>query len=486
MIGKKNIESDLPAPDANARLTVSAEDKTKAGKWFDRARELGDKRQFDYAIEYYVNGLEFWPDAVDEACKALHGCAVARKQLGGKKPGLKDSMTRSTSDKDAKKAYVNALWLFGHEPDNLSYMEAVVRNAGRLRAENAAKWATGVYTKALEANAKAGTKQFQSLCQLTEELGDRAGARGEVAFGVEVYQMGVEVVQLWRRRTAKDPAADNSLKQISTKLTILKGKYDKGEGYRGSIVDSEEQEALHDKHRTVQGDDRVDQLIARAAAAFQANPDKAGVLREYTDLLCRREREEEETTAIGLLVGEFKRTNDYRWKQLADDVRIKQLGRAAREAAKGGQEEQAKQARIDQLRFELKVFKDRSERYPSDLRLKFELAIRRFNAGQFDDAIPLFQQARSDLKNRASCGVYLGRCFHRKEYYDQAIAALEDTLLDFDGADEDMGKSLHYWLARAQEARGDVEAARKTYGTVLQMDYTYRDVRARLDALQKR
>ena len=270
-------------------------------------------------------------------------------------------MTRSTSDKDAKKAYVNALWLFGHEPDNLSYMEAVVRNAGRLRAENAAKWATGVYTKALEANAKAGTKQFQSLCQLTEELGDRAGARGEVAFGVEVYQMGVEVVQLWRRRTAKDPAADNSLKQISTKLTILKGKYDKGEGYRGSIVDSEEQEALHDKHRTVQGDDRVDQLIARAAAAFQANPDKAGVLREYTDLLCRREREEEETTAIGLLVGEFKRTNDYRWKQLADDVRIKQLGRAAREAAKGGQEEQAKQARIDQLRFELKVFKDRSE-----------------------------------------------------------------------------------------------------------------------------
>ncbi|MCH9000986.1 MAG: hypothetical protein IIC02_00300, partial [Planctomycetes bacterium] len=67
MTKSKTDDSDQTV-DSNARIVVTPEDKTKAGKWFSRALELGEKRQFDYAIEYYVNGLEFWPNAVDEAC----------------------------------------------------------------------------------------------------------------------------------------------------------------------------------------------------------------------------------------------------------------------------------------------------------------------------------------------------------------------------------------------------------------------------------
>ena len=92
LIGKKNIESDLPAPDANARLTVEPRRTRRRRASGSTARELGDKRQFDYAIEYYVNGLEFWPDAVDEACKALHGCGgakTARREEAGAE-GLHD------------------------------------------------------------------------------------------------------------------------------------------------------------------------------------------------------------------------------------------------------------------------------------------------------------------------------------------------------------------------------------------------------------
>ncbi|HEX9701361.1 MAG TPA: hypothetical protein VGA19_00820, partial [Rhodospirillales bacterium] len=89
MAKKSDNAAVEPAADLNARLAASKEDQAKAERWFARARELGDKRQFDYAVEYYVNGLEYWPDAVEEACKALHGCAVARKQTGGKKPGFK-------------------------------------------------------------------------------------------------------------------------------------------------------------------------------------------------------------------------------------------------------------------------------------------------------------------------------------------------------------------------------------------------------------
>ena len=483
-MAKNNRGEQAEPTDPNARLITSDADKVKASKWFERARELGGKRQFDYAVEYYVSGLEFYPDAVEEACKPLHGCAVARRQTGGKKPGLKDTLKRSTNDKDPKRAFVNSLWLFGRDPDNLGYLEAITRNAGRTRAEDAAKWAAGVFLKALETAPKASVKQIQSLIRLVEEFGDRAAERGESTFGVETYQIGIDALNIWRRKAPRDHHAESALKNLSTKLIILKGKYDKGDSYRDSIVDNEGQTDLHDLQRSVQSEDRMASLIAKAKAAFEADPDAAGLLKDYVDLLCRREKTEDEAQAIAVLFSEHKRTNEYRWKQLADDIRARQLGRECREVIKGGDEALIKQARIAHLRHELTMYIERVEKYPTDLRLRFELAVRRFNAGQFDEAIPLFQSARSDPKNQAACGMYLGRCFYRKKYHSQAVSALEDAISGHDAQDDELGKTMRYWLARALEGSGSAAKARDTYGDILQMDYNYRDVRARMDALE--
>ncbi len=482
-MAKKTTDAPSEPVDANARLTVSDDDKAKAAKWFARARELGDKKQFEYAIEYYVDGLAFSPDAVEEACKPLHGCSVARRQTGGKKPGLKDTMKRSLTDKNAKQAYLNALWLFGHDPDNIGYIEALARNASRLRAEDAAKWAGSIFHRALDSTPKASAKQFQTLTLLFEELGDRAAARNESAFGVGCYQTGVEVLNLWRRRFPGDQAAENTVKNLSTKLTILKGKYSDDGSYRDSIADAEEQADLHDQQRSVQSDDRLDDLIAKADAEVQKNPENAAAIKSLVDLLCRRERVDEESRAIGLLVGEYKRGGEYRWKHLADEVRMKQLGREVRQAEKTGDAAVLKEKQIAQLRFELSVFKERVDKYPTDYRVRFEYGIRKFRAGQFDEAIPLFQKARNDPKNKAACGMYLGRCFFRKGYNNEAIAALEEAVKEYEVADDELAKTMLYWLGRAQEAAGDLDATRKTYGNIMQLDYNYKDVRARLDGL---
>ncbi len=475
---------DTPTEDnVHARLSTSAADKAKADKWFQRGKELGGKRQFEYAIEYYVNGLEFWPDAVEEGCKPLHGCAVARRQTGGKKAGLKDTMTHSMTDKDARKALFNSFWLFGRDPENLSYIEGILNSASRLHADDTARWAAGVFQKALESAPKVSAKQLQSLATLLEELGDRAAERAEAAFAVEVYRSGVEVLDYWRRRFPKDDSVESAVKNLSTKMTILKGKYKDGEGYRDSVVDTEEQMEMHDEQRSVQSDDRVEQLVASAEAEFKKNPDNKSALRKYIDLLTRREQDEDEERAIEVLHAEFKRTDDYGWKSLADDIRMKQLGRAVRLATKAGDAGKLKEQRISKLRFELAVYKERGERYPTDNRIRFEYGVRNFQASRFDEAIPLFQAARSDPKNRAACGMYLGRCFFRKGYHDQAIAALEEAIETHTLNDDDVAKTMLYWLGRAQQASGEAAAAKKTYGKLLQMDYNYGDVRARLDAL---
>ncbi len=480
----KNKKDDSATPaELAARYVTTDEDKVKAKKWFSRARELGDKRQFDYAIEYYASGLDFWPDAVEEACKPLHGCAVARKQTGGKKPGFKDSLKRSMTDKDVKKAFVNALWLFGHDPDNVAYAEGLTKCAAKLRAEDTCQWAAGIFQKSLESNSKASSKQFQSLTTLIEELGDRGVERDETDFAVACFEQGVMLLGVWRNRFPNDHALEAAIKNLSTKLTITRGKYRKGASFVDSIKDKDAQKELHDEKLSVQAEDQLDSLIDSAEKAHNDDPENAGHLRRLIDLLCRPEQEDLEKRAIGYLVAQYKRTQDYGWKQYGDDVRMKQLARRIRKARKAGNAEAAKDANIASLNFDLAVYKERVQRFPTDNRLKYEYGQRLFLAGRFDDAIPQLQAARSDPKNRADCALYLGRCFFHKKYHSQAISTLHGEIEVYPIPDDDKAKGLTYWLARAFEDNNDAEKAKETYGKILEMDYNYKDVRDRLDGL---
>jgi tetratricopeptide (TPR) repeat protein len=481
-MAKKQKDNDN-SPEDHSRFETSPENKKKAGQWFQRARELGDKRQYDYAVEYYVNGIEYWPDAVEEGLKPLHGCGVARHQSGGAKPGFKDTMKRSMTAKEPMQAFLNALWLFGHDPDNIGFIEGVLKNACRLRADDAGKWAAGVNKKSLENAAKPSSKQFQNFVEHIETIGDHAAARGETAFALEAYQLAMDGLQIWRRKIPKDHSVDNLLRDLSTKFTITKGKYQTGDSYRDSMSDGDSQMELHDRDRSVQADDRMDQLIASAKLTYDDDPTGAEAIKGYVDMLCRREREDEETMAIGVLVTAYKATDHYRWKLRADTIRMKQLNRQARLLAKAGDAEELKTHRERQLKYELGVFKERIETYPTDLRARYEYGVRLFRAGQFDDAIPVLQHARTEPKNRATCGLFLGRCFHRKKLYSQAITTFRETIEALEILDDEVGKELLYRLGVSCQEASQFQDAREAYGQILQMDYNFRDVRARLEGL---
>ena len=481
-MAKKKKESDN-SPEDHSRFETTPENKKKSGQWFQRARELGDKRQYEYAVEYYVNGIEYWPDAVEEGLKPLHGCAVARRQSGGSKPGFKDTMKRSMTAKDPMQAFLNALWLFGHDPDNFGFIEGMLKTACRLRVADAAKWAGGVSKKALENAAKPSSKQLRSFVEQMESLGDHAAARGETSFALEAFQLGMDGLQIWRRRISKDHAVENLLRDLSTKYTITKGKYQDGDSYRDSMSDIEAQMEIHDRDRSVQSDDRLDQLIASAKLIYDDKPTGSEAVKGYVDMLCRREREDEETKAIGVLVTAYKATDNYRWKLRADNIRMKQLNRQHRLLVKTGDAEALKTHRRRQLRYELGVFKERIEKYPTDLRARYDYGVRLYQAGQYDEAIPVFQHARTEPKNRATCGLYLGRCFYRKKLHSQAISTFRETIDGLDVLDDDLGKELVYRLGVSCQDAGQIQDAREAYGQILQLDYNYRDVRSRLEAL---
>ncbi|MHC4063616.1 MAG: hypothetical protein ACYSUI_03820 [Planctomycetota bacterium] len=471
--------------DPNARHMTPEADKAKARKWFARAKELVDTRSYDYAIKCYIDGLGLWPEAVEEAHQPLRGCAAARQHQGGKKPGFAGTVRYSTTHKDPIKAMLNAEWLLAHDPMNVSYMEALFKNAHRPRCDDTVMWAGSMLKNAAEQEKKPSAKRFALLKEVYEELADRAQARDEFDLAVEAYRRGIEALNIQERVNPKDTAIFNVRRDLSTKLTILKGRYQTADSFQESIQDREAQAEVYDRERMVQSSERLAELIAKAEREMQENPGVRGKVLALVDLLCREDKEEDENKAIGLLLEQYEGHDEYGYKMKADDIHARQLARRYRSLKESGDREAARQARAKQLRFELAAFAERVKQYPTDQRMRFEYARRLFQGRKFDEAIPLFQTARADAKNRARCDLYLGRCFYEKGYHSQAMGTLSGALEAHEIADDAEGKALRYWLGRAQEADGATTEALRSYGQLLQMDYNYRDVRARMDELSK-
>jgi len=482
MAEKKQSEEH---PAAIEEPLASPEDQAKARKWFERAQTVAQTRNYDYAIECYLRGLEFWPEAVEEGHKPLRAAALARRQSGGKKPGMMEAMKHSMSGRDPKKAMLNAELLLAKDPTNISYMEGVFRNASKAHYDRTAMWIGQILFDAVKHEKKPSRSRLELLKQVYEQIGDRAQERGDYPTAVEAYERGVAALDLLRQLRPQDLDVSNQQRDLSSKLTILKGHYGAAESFKDSLRDAEVQKELATKERLVQTDTQLDQLIAKARADVAANPDVPTKITALVELLCKRERPQEEQEAIDILTQAYERTKNYRFKMLADDIRIRQWSRRAREILARGDRRAAQEHLAKQLAFEVEIFRERAENYPTDMRIRYQYGLRLFKARRYDEAVPVFQAARADPKHRVLCNAHIGRCFFEKGYYAQAIDVFRQALEEYEIEGDELSKEMTYWLARSCESDGRTEDATRLYGQLLQWDYNYRDVRARLDQLRK-
>ncbi len=127
----------------------------------------------------------------------------------------------------------------------------------------------------------------------------------------------------------------------------------------------------------------------------------------------------------------------------------------------------------------------RVERYPNDLRLKYELAQRYKRVGKTAKAIPLFQQATADTRIKEDVLVALGESFIKEKKLDLARRQFEKALETINSQDKpDVFKNASYWLGRLYEKAAKTDQAEHHYYEILAVDYEYKDVKDRLEALQ--
>jgi tetratricopeptide (TPR) repeat protein len=477
----------------NGRPAPSDEDKAKARKWFKQARVVGETRNYDYAIECYLGGLEIWPDAVEEGHMPLRAISLARKQAGGKPAGFMQSFKRSTTGKDPLRNMLNAAYLLAMDPGNMNHLEQMVLNAGKAHLPATTKWAGNAYFDAVLSEKKGAPQRLIKVRDIFEDLGDQYTDAGDGGAAVEAYEQALRAINTLRNVQPENMDYFNQMTHLSGKLTIARGKYDQDGSFRHSLRDQKGQAEIHDRERLVQGDSRLDELIESARKDYLANPNVPSKLTTLVDLLCKRERKDEEEQAIALLLENHQKSQNYRFKMRADDIRILQLRRRARqlrEKLRAHADDKALHTETQKViyegrQFELDSLKERLGIYPTDQRIRFKYAQCLFAAGHYDEAISCFQEARIDPRNRTACNLFTARCFFETKQYQPATDVLVALARDYEGRGDEVSKEIQYWLARACEADGGITQAKEAYNQLIQWDYNYRDVRQRLEQIRQ-
>ncbi|MEM6331395.1 MAG: hypothetical protein AAF790_14270, partial [Planctomycetota bacterium] len=142
---------------------------------------------------------------------------------------------------------------------------------------------------------------------------------------------------------------------------------------------------------------------------------------------------------------------------------------------------------VDQAnRVELEVYTARVGRSPGDARLQLELGLRQKRLGMHREAIKSFQAARADARRLAETQVLLGESFQHIEQYKLALssyeAAVEATKASGAG-DEAVRKLALYRAGVLATGMKDLDRAEQRLTELAALDFSYRDVAARLDKL---
>jgi tetratricopeptide (TPR) repeat protein len=270
-------------------------------------------------------------------------------------------------------------------------------------------------------------------------------------------------------------------------------------GFRRNIRDLDKQKALEEEEGVVKSDETVDRIVARAKVEWEERPEDSPSILKYVKALAQRRKGDDEKLALDLLERTYERTREYRFREFADQIRVRQgrwkvaMARKAvqqtpdSETAKGA----AAAAQQDFTELLVRVGEGLVAAYPTDLSKKYELGKAYFALERYEDAIGMFQEAQSDAKRRTEVLGYLGKSFQSIGWQDAAIDTYRKALESRPDMDDEVTMGLRHGLMSALEAHAreqrDAEAADEAYklaSSIAMQNFNYRDIRERRQSIK--
>jgi tetratricopeptide (TPR) repeat protein len=274
-------------------------------------------------------------------------------------------------------------------------------------------------------------------------------------------------------------------KNLSACKTMDEGGYGAladGEGsFRDVLRNKEEAVSLEQEQRVQKTEDVAGRLIEEYEGRLQTEPDSQKLLRSLAELYTQKNQFDRALEYYQRLknTGPGDATLD---RAVADatvrqfDFQLAQLNPFAPDHA-----EQIARIQAEKSAFQLADCQQRAEKYPTDLAIRFELGQLYLQAGKIAEAIAEFQKAQQNPHKRIAAMSCLAQCFAKRKMYDLAARKLQDALKEKPVFDDEK-KDLTYQLGCVLESMGKKEEAIEQFKIIYEMDISYRDVGAKVDA----
>ena len=310
------------------------------------------------------------------------------------------------------------------------------------------------------------------------------------------HQMGQseEEVEIYNRITEIDPLDANALrlgKDASARASISSGGWAQAKSYRELIKDKDLAVSLEQQSRIQLSDEALDQQIAELQARQKTEPRNVDLPRQLGSLFEQKGQNDDaikwyqraaELTG-GSDAGLVRKVSDLKMRVAEREIAEHEEFLAARDKndpafAKRSEELQAaKKKRAEML---IDEARNRVERNPTDLRLRFELGEHLLNAQRFRDAVPELQRARQNPNARLKATNLLGVCYRELGMLDLAMKQFEDAAREIFTMDT-MKKEIVYNLGMVYAKMGEREKSLNCMKQIYEADYDYKDVAERVE-----
>jgi len=467
-------------------------------KLIEKAREAAERRNYEYAIDLYLQALKLAPDE-----------AVARRELRA----VENRQAKEKGSSFADKAKV--VWLL---VQSVVLLKLKKYDATLEKAEDGLKFDPGnVHLMMTLGRAALAGNNIKSAISTFEDIktinagGNKkvlVAAMRELAHAYEADNKVAEAMEAWEavvRHAPLDREASVKMRDLSAKTLTsqIEKSAAEGKGERGAVARSVQTDAQKAATHRRAREESIDIKTAEdltaalddAKADIQAHADDPRLHAKLGDLYKQGDNYAEAKKAYEVACQ--KDPNNFTWVMKAHDLEIWKMTNALRaltakvKAGDAAAKAQYQKDRAAFLDFRLKSFIEREKRYPTASNIKYDLGIvydemarTKNDKSLYDEAIKRFQTTFQDPKYRVDSGLRMGQGFDAKGQYELALKRYDETLKVLEMKD-DRWKTLIYCKADTLEKCGRKDEAKKYFLEIYEIDVSFRDVAKRVEKLSQ-
>lgn len=292
----------------------------------------------------------------------------------------------------------------------------------------------------------------------------------------------------WRRVIQVKPDDEEglrSLANLTVENTIRTGGYEEAQSSNDVAMGKTQQAAILADRPSAQLS--PEQKLERAITKDPANISNYLDLSDLYNQAEKFDKAEEVLTRASQASG-----GDLKVLEILEDVRLRRARQQVTIAERRYQSEKTEEAKklYDEMKRELvtremEYYRSRCERFPNNTSYRVELGLRLQKLRNFDEAIKVLQEARSDGKRKGEVLMALGVCFEAIKRYKLAMSNYAAAITEIGEKDAELRKQALFRAGVLSMALRELDAAENYLNELAEMDYGYRDVSERLDKLAK-